>query len=70
MDCNGKVYLFDLIDMIPTDIQLNISNRDKQTPPFISTLDSNISSDELIKISRQSNRFLKFKIAIRRFFKR
>ena len=48
----------------------NISNRDKQTPPFISTLDSNISSDELIKISRQSNRFLKFKIAIRRFFKR
>ena len=28
------------------------------------------SSDELLKISRHSNRFLTFKIAIRRFFKR
>lgn len=69
IDCNGKVYLFDLIDMIPTDIQLNISNRDKQTPPFISTLNTELHTDDLLKKSKESKILLKLKNIIRKFIK-
>lgn len=69
MDCNGKVYLFDLIDTMPTDIQLNISSRDKQTSPFVSSLNKIISTDALVKKSKQPDFFLKFKNMIRRLFK-
>ncbi len=69
LDCNGRVYLFDLIDTIPTDIQLNISNRDKQTPQFISTINKTLDTDKLIKKSNQTKMFMKLKNIIRRFFK-
>lgn len=34
IDANGKVYLTDSYKVIPTDLQLNFINRNKQTQPF------------------------------------
>lgn len=34
IDTNGKVYLFDNFKMLPTELQLNLSTKDKQTPKF------------------------------------
>ena len=69
LDCNGRVHLFDLIDMMPTDIQLNISNRDKQTTPFISTIITELRTDDLLKKSKESKILLRLKNIIRRLIK-
>ncbi len=52
IDCNGKAYMADLIDVIPTDIQMNINNKDKTTIRFQSDFKKILTTDELLTNSR------------------
>ena len=48
IDVNGKVYLTDNYTVIPTDIQLNFSNKEKRTQPFFTVVEDYIFSKNKI----------------------
>ncbi len=48
IDANGKVYLYDYFKMIPTEIQLNINTKDKETPRFNTKIENYTITKDLI----------------------
>lgn len=48
IDSNGKVYLTDTHRVIPTDIQLNFINKDKQTQPFSTMVSDFVLTKKMI----------------------
>lgn len=47
IDSNGKVYVTNHFNTVPTDIQLNFENKNKQTPPFSGFINRVVTTDEL-----------------------
>lgn len=48
VDSNGKVYITDAYRVIPTDIQLNFANKNKQTQPFSTIVEDFVLTKEMI----------------------
>lgn len=48
VDTNGKTYLTDSFDNIPTDITLNISSKDKLSPVLFGILKKNVTAKEIV----------------------
>lgn len=48
VDSNGKVYITDAFRVIPTDIQLNFANKNKQTQPFSTLVEDFVLTKKMI----------------------
>lgn len=53
IDCNGKVYASDMADFFPTDICLNLSNKDKISQMSFPIRDRILTTKEIIKESKK-----------------
>lgn len=55
IDANGKVYVHDQYNTVPTDIQLNFRNKNKKTPPIFGLIEKQVSTDDLLEDLKSKN---------------